>query len=99
VVCTAYATQAGDKFIRLWSHGGNVAQVIAATALGQLDYSVTGVPVEGKLARIRKGDGHSKRKDIVSTAATTTATNIAVYVTRAVYQCDCLRASLSYTCY
>eukprot|EP00953_Heterococcus_sp_UTEX-ZZ885_P002228 1723-Heterococcus_DN1.PRE.1 len=62
-----------DKVTRPWSHGGNVAQVMAATALGQLDYSVTGVPVEGKLARIRKGDGHSKRKDMVCTAAATTA--------------------------
>jgi hypothetical protein len=58
----------GDNFTRPWSHGGNVAQVMAATALGQLDYSITGVPVEGKLARIRKGDGHSKRKDMVCTA-------------------------------
>eukprot|EP00953_Heterococcus_sp_UTEX-ZZ885_P002226 1722-Heterococcus_DN1.PRE.1 len=30
-----------DKVTRPWSHGGNVAQVMAATALGQLDYSVT----------------------------------------------------------
>eukprot|EP00953_Heterococcus_sp_UTEX-ZZ885_P002230 1724-Heterococcus_DN1.PRE.1 len=60
-----------DKVTRPWSHGGNVAQVMAATALGQLDYSVTGVPVEGKLARIRKGDGHSKRKDMVNTATAT----------------------------
>jgi hypothetical protein len=55
-----------DKFVRPWSHGGNVAQVMAATALGQLNYSITGVPIEGKLVRIRKGDGHSKRKDMVS---------------------------------
>jgi hypothetical protein len=80
MVYAACATQTGDNFVRPWSHGGNVAQVMAATALGQLDYSVTGVPVEGKLARIRKGDGHSKRKDMVCTA-TTTAIITAVYGT------------------
>jgi hypothetical protein len=87
--------KAGDNLTRPWSHGGNVAQVMAATALGQLDYSVTGVPVEGKLARIRKGDGHSKRKDmvcIVINAATSTVTIIAVCVTSAVCHYDCTQA-------
>jgi hypothetical protein len=77
---SACATQTGDNFVRPWSHGGNVAQLMAATALGQLDYSVTGVPVEGKLARIRKGDGHSKRKDMACIVTiTTTAIVTAVY--------------------
>jgi hypothetical protein len=79
IVCALFVQhKIGDNFTRPWSYGGNVAQVMAATALGQLDYSVTGVPVEGKLARIRKGDGPSKRKDMVRTDTTTTAIITAV---------------------
>jgi hypothetical protein len=91
--CCLCNSTTDDKFVRPWSHGGDVAQVMAATALGQLNYSITGVPVEGKLVRIRKGDGHSKRKDMVS-AVTTSTSFLATTCTMTAIRC-----CLSQVCY
>jgi hypothetical protein len=94
IVCAlSVQHKTGDNFTRPWSHGGNVAQVMAATALGQLDCSVTGVPVEGKLARIRKGDGHSKRKDMVCIVTNQLSSLILLYVIQ--YCCPSLRLQTS----